>query len=79
VWVAGAKAFGYTSGLQASIAGFGTVTHGQLTNASWAEYGARIGYKIMPNATIDIFADGASGGARVNTRVHVGAGFRYSF
>jgi hypothetical protein len=79
LWVAGAKAFGATSGLQAMIPGFGTLRPGKLKNASWAEYGGRIGYKIAPHATIDIFADGASGGSRIDTRIHVGAGFRYSF
>jgi hypothetical protein len=79
LWVAGAKAFGATSGLAAVVPGFGTLTHGKLTSPSWAEYGGRVGYKITPNATIDIFADGASGGAGIGTRVHVGAGFRYSF
>jgi hypothetical protein len=79
VWIAGAKAFGATSGLQAAIPGLGTLRPGKLTNANWAEYGGRPGYKITPNATIDVFADGASGGNGVGTRLHVGAGFRYSF
>jgi hypothetical protein len=78
LWVAGARAFGASSGLTASVAGFG-VLRGRLADATWAEYGGRVGYKITPNATIDLIADGASGGSAIGSRIHAGAGFRYTF
>ncbi|MFI5016234.1 MAG: hypothetical protein ACHQAY_28200, partial [Hyphomicrobiales bacterium] len=79
IWAAAAKAFDATSGLKATVAGFGTLVPTKLENAAWAEYGLRVGYKVTSNATIDLLADGVSGGSHVGTRVHVGAGLRYSF
>jgi hypothetical protein len=79
VWGAAADALGSSTNLAAAIPGFGVVTPGNAGRPVWAEYGARIGYKLSPNTVIDVFADGASGGAGIGTAAHVGADFKYVF
>ncbi len=59
--------------------GFGLVTPTQLGRPVWAEYGARLGYKITPATIVDLYADGVSGHAAIGTDVRVGAGMTYTF
>jgi hypothetical protein len=79
VWGAVGGAFNSSSTLAVDVDGLGTFTPQEIKNPTWAEYGGRVGYKIWPNATIDAFADGVSGGNGIGTNVNVGADFRYSF
>jgi hypothetical protein len=45
----------------------------------WAEYGARVGWRIGP-VTLDAFAGGVGGGAKtVGASIHGGGGLRMAF
>ncbi|WP_158817791.1 hypothetical protein [Methylocapsa sp. S129] len=55
------------------------MTPTQLGRPVWAEYGARLGYKITPATIVDLYADGVSGHAAIGTDVRVGAGMTYTF
>ena len=79
VWGAVADALDSSTNLAAAIPGFGVVTPGNPGRPFWAEYGARVGYRLNTNAIVDVFADGASGGSGIGTAVHVGADFKYMF
>jgi hypothetical protein len=46
---------------------------------TWAEYGARFGYKLTDTATLDLFANGVTGGGRIDTRIHTRLGLRFRF
>jgi hypothetical protein len=72
-----ARSFGSRSGLNAIIAG-ASMTPG-LGEYTWAEYGARIGYRIQPNVILDAFADGTLGPGPIGNTVHGGAAVRYTF
>jgi hypothetical protein len=50
-----------------------------LGEHTWAEYGARIGYRIQPNVIIDAFADGKLGPGPIRNTVHGGVAVRYTF
>ena len=50
-----------------------------LGEHTWAEYGARIGYRIQPNVIIDAFADGTLGLGPIRNTVHGGVAVRYTF
>jgi probable HAF family extracellular repeat protein len=78
-WAAVANGFNTSTGLNVSVAGIGTLTPNNAGSPTWAEYGARIGYKIRPNMIVDVFADGVSGDQGIGTDVHIGAGFRATF
>lgn len=79
LWVAAVHAFNRESGLEASVPGIGALTPAGLDNISWAEYGARVGYKVSDAVTLDLFMNGVSGEAAVDTRVHAGAGLRFQY
>ena len=51
----------------------------ELGTLYWAEFGARIGYRMTESLTLDAFANGVSGGSGIDTRVHVGGALRVSF
>jgi hypothetical protein len=72
-----ARSFGSRSGLNALIAGASTTP--ALGEYIWAEYGARIGYRIQPNIIVDAFADGTLGPAPIGSTVHGGLAVRYTF
>lgn len=79
VWGAWAGGFNRTASYVTSVTGLGTLSPGTLNNIAWAEYGARIGYKISENVTADLVANGISGDANLGTRIHGGAGLRFRF
>lgn len=79
VWGAAATTFGRSSNFQLAVAGIGLVTPTNWSQASWAEYGARIGYKITANLTVDAFVDGVFGDHAIGSNAHVGADLRYRF
>lgn len=79
VWGAWAGGFNRTANYVTSVAGAGTLAPGKLNNVAWAEYGARLGYKVSENVTADVFANGISGDANLGTRIHGGAGLRVRF
>ena len=79
VWGAVADALDSSTNLAAAIPGFGVVTPGNPGRPFWAEYGARVGYRLNANAIVDVFADGVSGGSGIGTAVHVGADFKFMF
>lgn len=79
LWVAAVHAFNRDSGLQAAVPGLGALTPVGLGEINWAEYGARIGYKVTDAMTVDLFANGVSGEGAVDTRVHAGAGIRFNY
>jgi hypothetical protein len=79
VWVAGVRGFNRESDLTASVPGIGTLSPTELDTLTWAEYGARLGYRLTEAVTVDAFANGVSGKEGIDTTVHVGAGVRVQF
>jgi probable HAF family extracellular repeat protein len=79
LWVAGVHGFNRDSSVVASIGGIGTLSAANLDSVSWAEYGARIGFKVTDAITLDTFVNGVSGGGGIDTRVHGGIGVRTHF
>ena len=69
-----ARSFGSRSGLNGALG-----AQNLLSERVWAEYGARIGYRVQQNFVVDAFADGTLGGRPVGNTVHGGIGARYSF
>ena len=78
LWIAVAKTLSASTSLHASVTGFGALAPASK-NPVWAEYGARIGYKLTGNVTVDAFANGISGNQGLGTRLHVGADLRWRF
>jgi hypothetical protein len=72
-----AHSFGSRSGLNPIINGVNT--RPALGEYTWAEYGARIGYRIRPNVILDAFANGTLGPRPVGNTVHGGVAVRYTF
>lgn len=79
IYVAGAHAFGQDNQVWAQVTGFGTLSGAARHRANWLEYGARVGYRLTQNISVDLFADAISGRADINTRVHGGAALRWRF
>jgi len=79
LWAAQAWGFRRTVDFTATVAGLGTLTPAAPGDAQWTEYGARVGYKVMQAATLDVFLNGVSGGGATGSRVHAGAGLRFRF
>ena len=79
VWLAGVRGFHRQSELVASVPGIGTLMPVGLDALTWAEYGARIGYRLTNAVTIDAFVNGVSGRDGIDTRVHTGAALRFQF
>ena len=80
VWAAAAGTSNAKSTLVAFVPGFGLVAPAQRPRTAWAEFGARVGYKLTKNLTVDVFADGVSGEKRrVGSSAHGGAALRVSF
>jgi len=72
-----ARSFGSRSGLIATVAGASVPP--SLGEYTWAEYGARVGYRIQPNVIVDAFADGTLGPRPIGATVHGGLAVRYTF
>jgi len=79
LWVAGVHGFNRSSELSAVVPGIGTLMPADLAALTWAEYGARVGYNLNDSTTLDVFANGVSGGGGVDTRIHAGVGLRVQF
>ena len=79
LWVAGVRGFNRSSELIAMVPGFGAVVANDLSPLTWAEFGARVGYRLTDAMTFDAFANGVSGKDGIDTRVHAGAGLRVQF
>jgi hypothetical protein len=69
--------FNRSSELTAFVPGIGTLMPTELGNLYWAEYGARIGFKLTDAVTLDAFANGVSGPEAIATRIHAGASVRF--
>ena len=69
-----ARSFGSRSGLNGVLG-----PRNLLSERAWAEYGARIGYRIQQNFVVDVFVDGTLGGRPIGNTVHGGIAARYSF
>ena len=79
VWAAAVQAFNHESGLRGKVWGIGTFVPASLDELTWAEYGARVGYKVTDVMTLDLFMTGVSGDSGIGTHVHAGAGLRFQF
>jgi probable HAF family extracellular repeat protein len=65
------------SGLRVATTGFGTLTTAS-DEATWAELGARLGWKATERTSFDLYATGIAG-KNVGTAGHVGADVRFQF
>jgi len=76
----GAVAHGFDSsfGSQVSVLSFGSIAPFPILNATWAEFGGRLGYRFSRSLVVDAFALGTLGG-EVGRTLHVGLGARYAF
>ena len=79
LWAAAVRSFNQTSSLSAAVAGIGTLSPSSNSGTTWAEYGARVGYKMSSNLTFDLFSAGISGRDGIGTQVHSGIGARIRF
>ena len=73
--VSAAVAYGFdpTYGSQVNVASFGAISPYPLTNSTWVEYGARIGYRFHERMVVDGFLVGTAGG-EVGRTLHGGVG-----
>ena len=78
IWAGIAHGFNAHTSLTAIVPGFGQIAT-TARSQTWAEFGARIGYHATDHITLDLFADGVSGGKGTGTRVHVGGGVKARF
>ena len=62
--------------VSAAIPGIGRIV-ARGADAEWAEFGARIGYRIAPRVTIDAFLDADTGEDGVGDGIHLGLGIRW--
>ena len=72
------RSFNSKTGVDAAIPGFGVVAP-LIREQTWAEFGARVGYRFSKTAVLDLFANGSSGARPIGTHVHGGAGMRVNF
>lgn len=79
LWVAGVHGFNRSSSIVATVQGAGSLVPTELADTSWCEYGARVGYHLSERVTLDVFANGVSGGDGIDTRVHLGGGLSFKF
>ena len=79
LWAAAVHAFNRETSLQASVAGVGSFSPGDLKDLNWAEFGLRVGYALSQTITVDAFANGLSGRDGIDTRAHGGAAVRVRF
>lgn len=79
VWGAAAWSYDRSSPFQVTVPGIGTLAPSALPQATWGEYGARVGYKITASVTVDAFIDGVFGDHAIGSNAHVGGDLRYRF
>jgi hypothetical protein len=72
VWGAAATTFGRSNTFQLAVTGIGVLTPAGLRQATWGEYGARIGYKLTANLTVDAFVNGVAGNHGIGSNAHIG-------
>jgi hypothetical protein len=46
---------------------------------TWAEFGARLGYRLTEKLVVDAFVLGTAGAEPAGNTIHGGLGLRYSF
>jgi probable HAF family extracellular repeat protein len=79
LWLAGARGFGTNSDTQAAITGAGVFRSVSSANPEWAEYGARLGYRIRTGTLVSVSVSGMSGDHGIGTKYGFGADVRYKF
>jgi probable HAF family extracellular repeat protein len=79
LWLGAAVVAGQSDELSAVVPGFGRLDSQGSAVGGWAEYGARVGYRLTDQLTVDLFADGISGGGDLGTSIHSGGGLRARF
>lgn len=79
VWAAAADALRTSTNLSIAVPGFGALAPTSAGRPVWIEFGARVGYRLTHDWTVDVFADGASGDASIGAAIHAGADLRYIF
>ena len=67
-----AESLNVHEGVNANVDGIGAVTPTQAGDQTWAEYGAKLTYRLKSGAQVGVFIDGASGGASIGTSIHGG-------
>ncbi|MFD6318445.1 beta strand repeat-containing protein [Methylorubrum thiocyanatum] len=72
-----AHGFGLKSGLNATVADVPFTT--PIKDLTWAEYGARISYRVQQDLALDAFILGTLGPQPVGDTIHGGASVRYAF
>ncbi|AMB44900.1 autotransporter-associated beta strand repeat-containing protein [Methylobacterium sp. AMS5] len=72
-----AHGFGLKSGLNGTVADVPFTT--PIKDLTWAEYGARISYRIQQDLALDGFVLGTLGPQPVGDTIHGGASVRYAF
>lgn len=72
-----ARTFDTRVGLLPVLAALGSPA-APLRERTYFEYGARVGYRITPKLTLDVFANGAAGTGSLD-QVHVGTALRFSY
>lgn len=71
-----ARTFDTKIGFLPMLAGLGSPV-ANVGERTYFEYGARVGYRITPKMTVDLFANGAAGDGP--SQVHVGTALRFSY
>jgi fibronectin-binding autotransporter adhesin len=66
-------------GVNANVDGIGPVAPTTAGDQTWAEYGAKLTYRLKGGAKIGVFFDGASGGSSIGTSIHGGIAFDARF
>lgn len=75
-----AHGFGARSGIEAvSVLPFYGAFTPSVSNSTWAEFDARIGFRVAKGAVIDVFALTTVGPQPVGNTIHGGLGLRYLF
>jgi hypothetical protein len=78
IWIAAAALTQRSNTLNASIPGFGRLEPTIQDDLSWAEYGARVGWRFHDDLTLDGFVAGMSGDD-IGAALHSGAMLRLRF
>lgn len=78
IWGAVAHQFSQASTLRVDLPGFGALVP-IPQDATFGEFGGRIGYRLTDRVVINAFANGATGSFAGETRVHVGGSLNVVF
>src|SRR5208283_1710837 len=78
--LSGAVAYGFGAGAGAAVNvyDFGPIAPNALSNTTWFEYGARVGYRFSDRLVVDAFLLGTAGG-EIGSTLHGGVALRYAF